>query len=221
MKIICYLALSLGTLSSANADVKTNRRVSAAAPSQVVSQKKKRVLPAGQATPPTMKYATYKRRVAAFCIGRLLPTVIFYSFSLLFREKTGKSNFGIPVLKHTVASRLIMILSNVVRLILQVYPKNGGFSKYLLGMKVVDEKGGDLDYGRLVLRSVIKYLAPIIESIISLLYLAGGISEELEKSLLSWVYKIWWAIYLFFIIVTYRLAHNYLAGTDVVMINNE
>ena len=41
---------------------------------------------------------------------------------------------------------------------LDVFPKSGGLGNYLLGMKLVDEKGADADYARVVLRAVIKHL---------------------------------------------------------------
>ena len=100
-------------------------------------------------------------------IDFVVPMMIRNWISEMFMRKSIEEDE--TVLEKTFASDLIKVIGTLIILALQVYPKEEGLGKYLLGMKLVDEKGADADYGMVVLRGAIKYLYLIVP-ILDLLY---------------------------------------------------
>ena len=149
-KIALYFALSFAALSPATAAIATPP------PTDVAPPKKEQPAPA-KVSPQEMKRASYTKRLKAASINNLIAVILgvivacTYSASgVEFSKDKGTENF------FTIF--IAILVFQVTSIALELYPKSGGLGKYLLGVKLVDEKGADANYGRLALRAVIKYL---------------------------------------------------------------
>ncbi len=99
---------------------------------------------------PQKKEASFGRRFGAALIGGGLILAII---QLMFSHIKGLVNEDETL---TTKGVIVSILAGVLPIVMDIYPKSGGVGKYVLGMKLVDEKGADANYGKVVLRSLIK-----------------------------------------------------------------
>ncbi len=149
-KIALYLALSFAGLCPATA-------VMATTPAAAVS------LPVSSpVVAPQKKEASYGRRFGAYLM-ELIPYWIAFSYAISYQYKGNfrSQTSDEPAMKTDFLVKpaaFIILTAQLIRIAWNIYPKSGGVGKYLLGMKVVDEKGADADYGKVVFRAIIENL---------------------------------------------------------------
>ena len=146
-KITCYLALSFAALSPATPEA----AASAPAPTEVVPQKKQLPAPTN-VTPKKMKLASYTRRIPAVVIDHYLIPVILSNYATLYFLWPFLNEHRASPLRRMIHSfALPKIIYQLIVAALNLSFKRGGLAHFLLGIKVVDANGKELNLRMLAL----------------------------------------------------------------------
>ncbi len=118
-------------------------------------------------------YATLDLRILASVIDYLLITAA-YSFLLVIIISFTSSQF-IKIAITISGLLLIPVTKFVYACIMESSPKQGSYGKYWLGLKVCDEAGLTLSFGKSIIRNLAKILSKIT---LGLGYLMGFFSKK-------------------------------------------